>query len=209
MEVGLFELTDGDAHFFGFFHVISSVSLEISEDLVRGATLDIHDKEVFGLAGVFDGFETERLEVFEGFLVVEATGHYFPVAVAFNKFVIGVDMEGVGMVFFKIVLKVLDEKAEKFGVFVVDERAARGVKEFLTEEGGFADQHGGSDSFAAILHADIVNFPTILDAEGSNLRGLHERFIGVVVRKFAKLIWGEGDKLHGFIITLKVGSASG
>ena len=95
-------------------------------------------------------------------------------------------------------------KAEKFGIFVVDERAARGVKEFLTEEGGFADQHGGSDSLVAVFHADIVNFPTILVTESSNLRGLHERFIGVAVRKFAELIWGEGDKLHGFIITLKV-----
>ena len=40
-ELFPFELADLDAHFFGFSDVVSSISLEVSEELIRGAAVEV------------------------------------------------------------------------------------------------------------------------------------------------------------------------
>lgn len=67
----------------------------------------------------------------EGGLVVEATRDDCTIAVAFDKFIIGLDVENIGVVVFEVGAEIFDEEVEKFGILVVNKRAARGVESFM------------------------------------------------------------------------------
>lgn len=143
--------------------MVSGVTLEAREELVGGAMIKIERKEIFGLFGDFKRYKAEILEICGGFFMIKTVFYDYSVAVAFNELVIGVDMKNVGFLRFKIRFEILGEKSEEFFIFVVDKGAARGVSDFVTEERGLCDEHGGGEKLAlAIFDAKIMGGPAVL-----------------------------------------------
>lgn len=64
--------------------MISGVALEIHNENLGWARFDVHGEKIFGLVGVFGGFETEIFEILEGFFVVEAAFDCGAIAIALD-----------------------------------------------------------------------------------------------------------------------------